>query len=430
MKKLVFIFSILATLATAQTVITGATITGTQINPWPAPIGTILNDNFNRYSVGPDYDVSSMVNPPTLNGSYMSLTGDISGNNTDQSIRFLYPMAFEEWYMSVNWTFSNALSTTKRGLALGTYTFSTLQTGMYDVYDYWTIKSGTNNLKHDLYIGNGASTRVNAAFTVRNSGSNMTPVVGHSYKTELTRTLSTSGATYTGVITDITGGTSTTTTWTENIAYPPLSPPAVAHRTAYPCIYYLGGTIDITNFTFSTTILKYTKILFVGNSITHGLYANDITNRFANQVETATGYSVQTNGGPGDVTADLLAKVENIIDYQPDVIIVFVGTNDIAAGLIATAQTNYPAAISAIKAGLPQARIIHVNALPRIGLTAINTWNTWLNTTYSGIDTVIDVNTPTNNGSNNMSGTYNSGDNVHPSQAGHDLIASLILAAL
>lgn len=175
---------------------------------------------------------------------------------------------------------------------------------------------------------------------------------------------------------------------------------------------------------------------FLGDSYTHGIGASSL-NGYARMVAADLGYAHFIDGvdGSGYLTAGtgqpIPTRVQGIIDSDPDVVIVAGGFNDNGRGydpaeVGAAAQET----LTALRAGLPDARIILVGAFPvgvpvpagqppieeALGAAAAAT----------GVEFV----SPINEGWVTDWAAYISPDGLHPNDAGHRLIADRLIEYL
>jgi lysophospholipase L1-like esterase len=96
-------------------------------------------------------------------------------------------------------------------------------------------------------------------------------------------------------------------------------------------------------------------IIFLGDSITEG----------GNWPELFPGKNVLNRGIGGDITAGLLARLDEVIRHQPSKIFIAIGTNDLAIGFSnEKILKNYRAIIEQLKADSPGTKIYVQSVLP------------------------------------------------------------------
>lgn len=204
----------------------------------------------------------------------------------------------------------------------------------------------------------------------------------------------------------------------------PTSVPFPAHNTSKCGVMLYDGSITVISERY--TVFKYENIdnIIVGDSITYGSDATVVESRYASLVNGATIVS----GGGADYTASVLERVNEIIALKPRRVLLMIGGNDILFGIPSgTWQSNYKAIRSAIvSAGI---QFVHLLPTARSGAsTLVNFINT--DAAFAG-DLKIDCNTPTMLGNaNTLNPAYDSGDALHPNNAGHFVVANTINAAL
>ena len=191
------------------------------------------------------------------------------------------------------------------------------------------------------------------------------------------------------------------------------------------------------SFTPNVTQTTAGGVVCIGDSITNGSL---VTTPYPSTLQTDLGgtYSVVNAGVNNDRTTNVLTRWNSTYkSTSPKWVVVLAGVNDAIGGLTADSAilnllTVYE---SALKVG---ARVIPMTCTPwntyaswtgtMGGVTdAINSWIAWWCGTYSV--PYVDLNgSALNNGSGALAGIYDSGDHLHPNQAGTDLIESLVRA--
>ncbi len=96
-------------------------------------------------------------------------------------------------------------------------------------------------------------------------------------------------------------------------------------------------------------------IIFLGNSIIEG----------GNWSELFPGKTILNRGIGGDVTAGVLARLDEIVRHEPFKLFICIGTNDLAKGVdIPTIVTNYKSIIEIVRQKSPQTEIYVHSVLP------------------------------------------------------------------
>lgn len=364
----------------------------------PSQIGVLFDDNFNRASLGSNYSTVGAATW-TMTGSALNTSGGHT-NYQDRLYREYY-QCFEEWEQEVTFTFNTTP-------AAGTYG---LGVGSRDHLGSWTIL-GTLNLSNDANTGKARIIRnnIDVATVLATSAGSVVPSGSVSYKLVLSRLKVSNEFRYTLTATKLSDMTSTSITWDENIT---TTGAVYANATGRFSLWSFGGNCD--NIVWKTTVFdnKDVDVVFVGDSITHGLNATDLTTRWAANI--VSNYSV--SGGSSDRTEQGLLKLQNIIDYNPTVVFLNLLTNDVAGGVAsANRKANYIAIVEGLE--VQGIRVIILLQIPRNGVN-IASENTWIMGRFPN-NTIIDNYTPLASGTN-LNPSY-TGDNVHPNQAGHDIM--------
>lgn len=170
---------------------------------------------------------------------------------------------------------------------------------------------------------------------------------------------------------------------------------------------------DISNITLSTGY-KTGGNLFIGDSIDNGSLATP-----------GNGYTFQLNGqiqaGNGDYTVGVIAGLSEIIKLKPETAYIKIGTND---AFLAIWQANIVSIVSTLEnAGI---RVVLISPPPR-NTVDMTPYLTFLQAQYP--TQTIDVFTPLKAvAGTGLNATYDSGDGIHPNQAGHDLMAATVSA--
>lgn len=178
------------------------------------------------------------------------------------------------------------------------------------------------------------------------------------------------------------------------------------------------------------------KLAFIGDSYTHGIGATNNVG-YAYRVAETLGYPFYVDGvdGSGYLTAGtgepIPARVQGVIDSGADTVIVAGGFNDNGrkydpATVGAAAQQT----LEAIRVGLPEARIIMVGAFP-VGIPVPAGQPPIEESLRSAAAAVgVEYVSPIDEGWVVDWASYIGPDGIHPSDAGHQLIADRLLAYL
>lgn len=194
-----------------------------------------------------------------------------------------------------------------------------------------------------------------------------------------------------------------------------------AHNNGQFAIWAYGGaSLTIKNFEVITGALKNAAIAGLGDSNMHGLYAQANANRHLEIVASNLTRSVEIVAGINAEITDGTAAVPSLLALTPVKIYVNLGSNDEANGVAdATWQTRYAGLMSALTTGGYNTTNLVLGipcARNGVDIAAIKTYidATW--STYLRPDLYTTTKQPANT---SLQATYNSGDNIHLSQAGN-----------
>lgn len=196
-----------------------------------------------------------------------------------------------------------------------------------------------------------------------------------------------------------------------------------------------GGVFTPTGadgISYPTSLDSVPLMAFLGDSYTQGTGANGPDRVYANALATALGYAYWGDGlgGSGWNTASTNDPTSRIgrriakLTKAPAVIVTALGYND-AGSSMATLATSYDAAIAALKAAYPAAKIVSLGPWTPLGSTAnlatvaatVSGRAAAAGVPFVDIADVINA---------NNKATFIGGDNVHPVQAGHEFLGRSI----
>lgn len=205
-----------------------------------------------------------------------------------------------------------------------------------------------------------------------------------------------------------------------------ISPNPGGNNTGHFSIFSVGGTHTVSNVTISSGLYLRAKATFVGDSITNGTGATTLSTRYSNQAFKNSDEYFQLWGGSGDVTEAVQNSLPYLIDLDPEYVVLMIGGNDV--GLVADGV--YRPRYQAFTASMEAAGIIviHCLATPRNNKD-LRDHNTWINTTFAG-GLIVDLFTPLLTGDSDLNSIYDSGDGVHPNDAGYSLMGSTLISTV
>lgn len=390
----------------------------------PFPLGDLLLSTFSGASLpstsSPQNYAMSSYGSPTLAFPVPGMT--ISGGAGDMSkgVKWDFYHSFENFNTSVEFTVDTKTASSF-GIGIGVQNDIT-PAGCRAIITQFNCTSGANSGKLYLWCGDGGGSLAATSFDiVAGPSSVLTVTVGHKYRMSLSR-VTTTVVTYTAHIEDLTTpATVADITWSEVLSVAAVN---FANNTGRFNIVNFGGTQTVTSWSTSSIDVSGKINLFVGDSISHGLFATNLSSRFASLVDS----NYWVSAGGGDITQYVVNKLNCIILLNPQKVFLMIGGNDVALSISsATYQANYSTIVSTLKSNGIQ--VIHLLATPRDG-PDMTPLNNFITSTYGGIDLVINTFTPLEGTATELAAAYDSGDGVHPNNAGHALIASTIVSAL
>lgn len=178
-----------------------------------------------------------------------------------------------------------------------------------------------------------------------------------------------------------------------------------------------------------------TVVAWCGDSITEGAGASAVGKRWPNQVHKLLGARVSQGwinaGVGGDTSAGLLARIDDILGTGPELLVVMIGTNDAGHDIpLAAYQDNIEAIREAAAVvGVP---LVLCTVPPRSTAPLVPTYNLWLRQWchHNGIPCVDTYRPLVDPATGLLAAAYDSGDGVHPSDAGHLAIATAVAGVL
>lgn len=385
----------------------------TNIKVWPqeAPIGTIINKN--SWSNLTDFVKGTTGSPTTslaLNGNFVDYS--VSSINWSNYTRFLYtrPTALPRWTFKTRFKMITAPGAGTTGFGIGTKSII----GGSDVLCYVsTTISGSGTLA--IVKGDGSATWA----TGSSSTINQNDIV------ELTMSFKDSLVTFSAQ--NITTGASVSTISYTNTLISAASPVSgltnwafIGHSTV-PCTWQIQSA-EITS-----DATRNANLYCLGDSKTLGAFADYFATRFGSLLNNTYPRSVIYAAGG--------ARISDFVNYMQDELtnlngvqyLMSLGSNDKRAGAtLAEMQDSYTKLVKILQGG--GARVLHI-VIPEDSTGAgigLSTFKQWVEATYPS--DYIDVWTFMSTG-NKLKSAYNSGDGVHPNQAGNSVIDSLVRAS-
>lgn len=368
------------------------------------PFGEVFNDSFARsFLNAPNKDFIAGANF-TVDGSKLNVVSGVGGFN--DRLQWRYGNSFEKYVQTIAGQFNSTPGAGTYGIGVGLSDFTTPDV-QRSVVARLELRSGSDLGKIYIYSYDGTTATAEDV-----SASGLPFVSGDLYEVELTSDVIAGERVYTAIATR-NGGSTVQAQWTTAVNQ--------GSSTGNFAIFNFGGTFTVTNWTIAVNDLKNVNDIIIGDSITHGFGATDLNTRWAAQISD----SYLVSAGNGDGTGAVMQKLKSILDTNARRAFLMIGGNDITFGILSTAQSNYTILRNFLQASGVQ--VIHCLATPR-DATNMTTWNAWLTSTWTS-DLIIDTFTPLSDGGTGLDAAYDF-DGTHLNQAGNDLVAATILAAL
>lgn len=185
------------------------------------------------------------------------------------------------------------------------------------------------------------------------------------------------------------------------------------------------SSAKITEIKVTSTDWKYSFMEFFGTSKTAGAFCDTKANRYSDMWGTSTGKSFNNCATSSGTTDTLLSQAPGIIDRQPRNLVIEIGRNDVANGVLeATIEAKINSFISQIQLGVTGIKMYFLLVSPELTVYDFTTINAFLSTLDNGTDIfVIDTVTGFNT-------AWLTPDNVHWLPAAHSYIAGKVIAAI
>jgi lysophospholipase L1-like esterase len=170
-------------------------------------------------------------------------------------------------------------------------------------------------------------------------------------------------------------------------------------------------------------------IVAMGDSLTYnGRYESTLLSLLG------AGWTITNKGTSGQKTSQMLERfTTDVIDLAPGYVIIWGGVNDLFSSIATTTSNLAAMYLAAQNANI---KVISVNISPCGGVvyegentqTWLQTINSWIATPAENTDYRVDVYSALKDPDNltHLLSTYDSGDHMHLSNAGYDVVANAI----
>lgn len=370
-----------------------------------ADIGTVWSDDFNRASLGSNWAV--------LGGANVSIVSNkLQFADTNQNIsRQVY---YQPWQTcsdawSILWTerFA-ALNSSSVGVGVGLKNFQAFGGDDWN-YNLLLAGAGSNLGKVLIQQFDGVSNQ-----NILASGLPIALNAGDPVDCSLTRLHWTLSAVVSNRANAQVSSIAITFSPT------PHQPTPVISRI---CFYPLGGTVSVDNVSFVINRRKPARFIFIGASATEGWNATSYDRSFVAVVQSNFNEVVCHDSASYNTTTNELDVVPEILAQQPGTAILMIGGNDLYFNVPTDRwQANY----SNLVAQLQAAGVYVKHCLPTPRNTQdLRPLKSWIQATYPS-NSIIDCWTPLVTNGYFITAAYDSGDGVHPNDAGHLLVGQIV----
>lgn len=199
--------------------------------------------------------------------------------------------------------------------------------------------------------------------------------------------------------------------------YTPAGGPILPNISRFS-VYLFGGTNYLLDLDITSSFPTGLSSIFVGDSKIVGYYGAMFPLNIAGQL-SAAGYSTSQLAGGSEMTADVLNRIQEIIDLRPNTVALAIGSNDIRASVPSgTWQANYASIVNQLTgAGI---NVVHILPMKETSINIDPLYN-YINSTYSSnkIDAYTGFNT----------GTMLNGDGIHPNTAGMNFVVGQVISS-
>jgi lysophospholipase L1-like esterase len=189
------------------------------------------------------------------------------------------------------------------------------------------------------------------------------------------------------------------------------------------CIYAEGGTVFVDDLSFAINRRKPARFVVIGDSISDGFGVSAYAAEYRSVLQSNYTEVVCNESSSYNTTSNALGVLPEILSQQPQTAILMIGGNDV---YLKVPEVQWKLQYSNLVAQL-QANgvgVVHCLPTPRNNVN-LSQLKTWISTNYAGAK-IVDLWTPLLTGSSALKPAYDSGDGVHPNDAGHFLMGSII----
>jgi hypothetical protein len=367
-------------------------------------IGAVWSDDFNRAALGSNWVILGSANASITNNELQ-----FAQINTDFSRQVYYQpwlTSSDEW--TIRWTQRfGALDATSYGIGVGIKNFQAAG-GNDRGYNGLLLGTGPDIGKMQISRFDGGGQQPAAA------GNPISIASGNIIDCSLTR----SGWTMTATASNRANAQVSTSTMV-------FSDPSnlIAPTISRICFYPLGGTVYVDNISYTINHRKPARYIVLGASASDGYNASSAARRYISVVQSNFFEVVCNDSSSYNTTTNAVSIMPEILAHQPTTAILMIGGNDLAFGYPpAQWQTQYSNLVAQLQ--MNGITVKHTFQTPRNNVD-LRPLKDWIAARYPAGD-IIDTWTPFVTNAYSLKPIYDSGDGIHPNDAGHLLLGQII----
>lgn len=308
-------------------------------NTWSTPVavGTLLNDNFARASLGNSYVVQGSATFAP-DGVKLVQSGGAAGTHTNR-LAYKYGQSIEDCTLQFTTTSASAPGAATGGIGITFSDYSGIN-GERTIETRFDYTNGANAGKCFINTWDGTT----AAVVATSSGAIASLASGNTFTVTVTKSIVSNLVSYTITVVRTSDSASSTATYSA----------LLGDSTGDFAIGQFGGTFNTTNWTITMNSKKYQRLCIIGESREHGAFGTNLSNRYVNLIFPA---SYEVSAGSGDGVGDVIGssttiagKIQNLLDYRAMYYYIELLSNDISGGVSSAVwQNNIKRTINALK---------------------------------------------------------------------------------
>ena len=385
---------------------------------YATPIGDLLNDSYQRASLGDDY---TLVEGGSGSASIVSnKLRYAQSDSTALGVTYLYYTGFgvtmlNNFYTSVTYILPT-LGTATNGISVGIK--SRDENTARSILGFFNTKTDSANYRKIQIFQREWVAGTPANNSKKISTGTLAISSGDTIKIEV----SMQDLLFSVTVTNVT----TSNTLSDSYQFT-LSSPNLIHTPGRPCLWNTGGSFDVTNFTFGSNDYKNSHVALWGNSTTQGVQATSLSDTWPYSIEqNITNNKRVTKCGLGSaISDDLAASVDNALLINARYNVVMIGTNDISRNIGGDGKANALANIATFVTALQNAgKTVYVLTPIARDAHDMSPIATDLVSTYGAINMYA---LTKETSSTQLDAAYDSGDGTHMSDAGNALFYNYLV---